>query len=198
MLFHAVTLTLENLKLKAVRLLVPPITRAENVGRGWYPQSIRVLVTFSVDFLGHETRLERLRELVREKRENILEDVSPPLALEVSSLVGRRVVHAPLIREAVLEDEAGALLVDVAAANGIDELAVFELDSELVARADKLEAVPARNGLFEFRERDFLVPCGNELHRLFLRSKDFTEIVIADNHIDALVIRRGRKIDRIL
>ena len=42
------------------------------------------------------------------------------------------------------------------------------------------------------------LPCGNELHRLFLRSKDFTEIVIADNHIDALVIRRGRKIDRIL
>lgn len=70
--------------------------------------------------------------------------------------------------------------------------------SELVARMDKLEAVPARNGLFEFREIDFLVPCGNELHRLFLRSKDFTEIVIADNHIDALVIRRGRKIDRIL
>ena len=28
--------------------------------------------------------------------------------------------------------------------------------------------------------------------------KDFTEIAIADNHIDALVIRRGRKIDRIL
>lgn len=70
--------------------------------------------------------------------------------------------------------------------------------SELVARADKLEAVPARNGLFEFCERDFLVPCGNELHRLFLRSKDFTKIVIADNHIDALVIRRGREIDRIL
>lgn len=63
-LFHAVALTLENLKLNAVRLLVPPITRAENVGRGGYPQSIRVLVTFSVDFLGHETRLELLRELV--------------------------------------------------------------------------------------------------------------------------------------
>ena len=198
MLFHAVTLTLENLKLKAVRLLVPPITRAENVGRGGYPQSIRVLVTFSVDFLGHETRLERLRELVREKRENILEDVSPPLALEVSALVGRRVVHAPLIREAVLEDEAGALLVDISAANGVDVLAVLELDSELVARADKLEAVPARNGIFEFRERDFLVPCGNELHRLFLRSKDFTKIVVSDNHIEAIVIGRGREIDRIL
>ena len=155
-------------------------------------------MTLSVDFLGQETRLEHLRELVREKRENILEDVSPPLALEVSALVGRRVVHAPLIREAVLEDEAGALLVDISAANGVDVLAVLEPDSELVARADKLEAVPARNGLFELHERDFLFPCGNELHRLFLRSKDFTEIVIADNHIDALVIRRGRKIDRIL
>ena len=105
-------------------------------------------MTLSVDFLGQETRLERLRELVREKRENILEDASPSLALEVSALVGRRVVHAPLFREAVLEDEAGALLVDISAANGIDELAVFELDSELVARMDKLEAVPARNGLF--------------------------------------------------
>ena len=155
-------------------------------------------MTFSVDFLGHETRLERLRELVREKRENILEDVSPPLALEVSALVGRRVVHAPLFREGVLEDEAGALLVDISAANGIDELAVFELDSELVARTYKLEAVPARNGLFEFRERDFLVPCGNELHRLFLRSKDFTKIVVSDNHIEAIVIGRGREIDRIL
>lgn len=36
-LFHAVALTLENLKLNAVRLLVPPIARGENVGRGWYP-----------------------------------------------------------------------------------------------------------------------------------------------------------------
>ena len=124
--------------------------------------------------------------------------MSPPLALEVSALVGRRVVHAPLFREAVLEDEASALFVDISAANGVDVLAILELDSELVARADKLEAVPARNGLFELCERDFLVPCGNELHRLFLRSKDFTEIVIADNHIDALVIRRGREIDRIL
>lgn len=112
-------------------------------------------------------------------------------------LVGR-VVHGATYREASSEDEAGALLVDISAANGVDVLAVLELDSELVARADKLEAVPARNGLFELHERDFLVPCGNELHRLFLRSKDFTEIVIADNHIDALVIRRGRKIDRIL
>ena len=36
-LFHAVALALENLKLKAVRLLVPPIIRAKNVGRGGYP-----------------------------------------------------------------------------------------------------------------------------------------------------------------
>ena len=108
-LFYAAPLRLENLELLAIRLLGPKsrLGGAEKVGRRRHPKRIGVGVLLVVDNLDHVPGFHSVPEPRREKRENVLEDVPPPLTLEVAARVGRPLVHDVELRQAILEHEPG-------------------------------------------------------------------------------------------
>ena len=122
----------------------------------------------SVDNLDHVPGFHSVPEPRREKRENVLEDVPPPLALEVASRVGRPLVHNVELRQAILEHEPGPPVAHIPTANGGNAFPVLERDNELVEWPHELRAVPCVDSRFHVLEIDGLRNSARDVHNCTL------------------------------